>query len=99
MVMKQDFAHRVKAQMDVWQGQIKDYQEQLEQAGDKAKAEYKKAVALMQKRADEARKLFEDAQSASESAWQDVQRANQKAFAQLQKGWADAVSRFGRRKK
>ena len=49
--------------------------------------------------ADEARKLFEDAQSASESAWQDVHRANQKAFAQLQKGWADAVSRFGRRKK
>ena len=50
MAMKQDFAHRVKAQMDVWQGQIKDYQEQLEQAGEKAKAESKKAVAQMQKK-------------------------------------------------
>jgi len=99
MVMKQDFAEQVKAQMDVWQSQIKQYQEQLNQAGEQAKAEYKKAVAQMQERADEARKLLEQAQSASESAWKDVYDANQRAFAELQKGWADAVSRFGGTKK
>ena len=30
-----------------------------------------------------------------ESAWKDMQTANQKAFAELQKGWAEALSRFG----
>jgi ABC-type uncharacterized transport system auxiliary subunit len=95
MVMKQDFAEQVKAQMDVWQSQIKQYQEQLDQASEQAKAEYKKAIAQMQERADEARKLFEQAQRASETAWEDVCNANQRAFAELQKGWADAVSRFG----
>jgi len=29
-----------------------------------------------------------------ESAWKDMQSANQKAFAELQKGWAEALSRF-----
>jgi ABC-type uncharacterized transport system auxiliary subunit len=95
MVMKQDFAEQVKAQVDVWQSQIKQYQEQLNQASEQAKAEYKKAIAQMQERTDEARKLFDQAQRASETAWEDVYNANQRAFAELQKGWADAISRFG----
>jgi len=83
----------------VSQGKIKDYQEQLNQAGEKAKAEYIKAMAQMQEKADEARKLFEHSQSATESAWKDMYAANQKAFAELQKGWAEALSHFGATKK
>ena len=97
MGMKQDFAEQVKAQMDVWQSQINQYQEQLSQAGEQAKVEYEKAVAQMQEKADEARKLFEQVQTANESAWMDVYNANQRAFAELQKGWADAVSRWTKR--
>jgi ABC-type uncharacterized transport system auxiliary subunit len=99
MVMKQDFAEQVKAQADVWQSQIKQYQEQLNQGTEQVKVEYEKAIAQMQERADEARKLFEQAQRASETAWEDVYNANQRAFAELQKGWADAISRFGGIKK
>ena len=44
--------------------------------------------------AEEARKLFQQVQSANESAWKDMQTATQKAFAEIQKGWADALSRF-----
>jgi hypothetical protein len=33
-------------------------------------------------------------QKANESAWNDMQGATHKVFAQLQKGWADAISRF-----
>jgi translation initiation factor 2 alpha subunit (eIF-2alpha) len=33
-------------------------------------------------------------QAANETAWKDMQTATQKAFAELQKGWADALSRF-----
>jgi hypothetical protein len=32
MSLKQSFADQVKAQSDVWKAQIKDFQEQLEQA-------------------------------------------------------------------
>ena len=94
MPMKQDFADHVKAQTDIWRAQIKDYQEQLDQAGAKARADYAKAVAQMEANAEEARKLYEKVQSASESAWQDMQTATQKAFVELQRGWADALSRF-----
>ena len=94
MSLKQDFAKQVKAQIDVWQAQIKDHQEQLEKAGAKARADYEKAVAQMRGKAEDARRLLDQVQKANENAWKDLQGSTQKAFAQLQKGWADALSRF-----
>ena len=99
MSLKQSFADQVKAQSEVWKAQIKDFQEQLEQASDKSQAksqaEYTKMVAQLQEKTEEAMKMFERVQAANESAWKDMQTANQKAFAELQKGWAEALSRFG----
>jgi predicted nucleotide-binding protein (sugar kinase/HSP70/actin superfamily) len=94
MSLKQSFANQVKAQSDVWQAQIKDFQEQLEQASAKGQAEYMKMVTQLQEKAAEAMKMFERVQAANETAWKDMQTANQKAFAELQKGWAEALSRF-----
>ena len=48
----------------------------------------------MEAKAEEARRLAEQVQSANETAWKDMQTATAKAFAELQKGWADAISRF-----
>jgi hypothetical protein len=94
MSLKQSFADQVKAQSDVWQAQIKDFQEQLEQASAKGQAEYMKMVTQLQEKAAEAMKMSERVQAANETAWKDMQTANQKAFAELQKGWAEALSRF-----
>jgi hypothetical protein len=94
MTLQQDFAEQVKAQTEVWRGQIKAYQEQMEQAGAQAMAEYKRAMEQMEAKSEEARRLAEQVQSANESAWKDMQTATAKAFAELQKGWADAISRF-----
>jgi len=94
MPQRQDFAEQVKAQTEVWRSQIKAYQEHMEQAGTKAMAEYKKAMEQMEAKTEEARRLAEQIQSANESAWKDMQTATAKAFVELQKGWADAISRF-----
>jgi hypothetical protein len=94
MTLQQDFAEQVKAQTEVWRGQIKAYQEQMEQAGAKAMADYKKAMEQMEVKAEEAGQLAERVRSANENAWKDMQAATAKAFAELQKGWADALSRF-----
>jgi hypothetical protein len=48
----------------------------------------------MQAKAEEARKLAERVRSANEAAWKDMVAASQKAFVELQRGWADAASRF-----
>jgi len=48
----------------------------------------------MQDKAEEARNLAEKVRGASEEAWKDMVAASQKAFVELQRGWADAVSRF-----
>ena len=53
-----------------------------------------KMVTQLQEKAAEAMKMFEQVQAANETAWKDMQTANQKAFAELQKGWAEALSRF-----
>jgi uncharacterized coiled-coil DUF342 family protein len=94
MAVKESFADQLKAQSDIWKAQVKDYQERVEQAGEQARGEYKKAMEQMQAKADEARKLADQVRSANEAAWKDMVTASQKAFAELQKGWADAVSRF-----
>ncbi len=60
MSLKEQFAEQLKSQADIWQEQVKVYQDQLQQAGAKAQADYKNAVAQMQEKAEEARKLFND---------------------------------------
>jgi hypothetical protein len=94
MALKEDFESQVKAQTGVWRAQIKSYQEQMEKAGAKALADCRGALDQMEAKAEEARKLAEQVRSANESAWDDMQAATTRAFAELQKGWADAVSRF-----
>lgn len=94
MSMKQNFADQLKAQSDVWKAQVKDYQERLEQMGEKAHDDYKKAMEQMEGKAEEARKMAEHVRGANEAAWKDMFSASQKAFAELQRGWADAVGRF-----
>ena len=94
MPLRQDFAEQVNAQTEVWRSQIKAYQEQMEQAGAKAMADYKEAMEQMEAKTEEARRLAERVRSANENAWKDMQTATAKAFAELQKGWAEAISRF-----
>jgi ATP-dependent protease HslVU (ClpYQ) peptidase subunit len=94
MSLKRSFADQVKAQSDVWKAQIKDFQEQVEQASAKGQAEHKKMVAQLEGKTAEAMKMFERVQAANETAWKDMHMAAQKAFVELQKGWAEALSRF-----
>lgn len=95
MALKQDFQKQLEAQISVWQAQISVHQEQMQQAGAKARADAEKAIAQLKEQAEQAQKLLGQVQQASEAAWKDVHTANLKAFEQLQKGWADALKRFG----
>jgi uncharacterized coiled-coil DUF342 family protein len=93
-MMKQNFADQLKAQSDVWKAQVKDYQERVEQMSEKAREDYKKAMEQMEAKAEEARQMADHVRGANEAAWKDMVSASQKAFAEMQKGWADAVARF-----
>ena len=94
MALKQEFTKQVEGQIAVWQAQVKDYQEQLAKAGADARSNYEKAMANLRERTDEANKLLQQVREANETAWKDTQTASQRALAELQKGWADALGRF-----
>ena len=49
----------------------------------------------MRENVERANKLLAQVREAQEGAWKDVQDASRKAFEQAQKGWADALARFG----
>jgi hypothetical protein len=74
--------------------QVKDCQERLEQMGEKVRADYKKAMEQMEAKAEGARKMADHVRGANEAAWKDMVNASQKAFAELQRGWAEAIGRF-----
>ena len=95
MALKQDFAKQIENQIAVWQAQVGEHQERLGQAGAGARADYEKAVATMRENVERANKLLAQVREAQEGAWKDVQDASRKAFEQAQKGWADALARFG----
>ena len=93
-MLKQNFADQLKAQSEIWKAQVKDYQEGRTDGRSEARGEYKKSMEQMQAKAEEARNLAEKVRGANEEAWKDMVGASQKAFVELQRGWADAVSRF-----
>jgi hypothetical protein len=95
MPLKQEFTKQIESQIAVWQAQIKDYQERLNQASAEARAAYENAIASMRDSIEQANRLLARAREAQEGAWKDMQAAQQRAFEQLQKGWADALGRFG----
>ena len=90
----QDFAKLIENQIGVWQGQIKDHQERLGQAGAEGRAKYEKAVAGMRENAEKTGKLLAQVREANEAAWKDMQTGTQTAFERLQTGWADALKGF-----
>ena len=95
MSLKQDFARQIESQIAVWQAQIGDHQERLAQAGAEARANYDKAIAGMRENVEQANRLLAQSREAQEGAWKDMRAASQGALEQLQKGWADALRRFG----
>jgi hypothetical protein len=94
MNMQQNFADQLKSQTEIWRAQAAEYQERMQQAGDQARAEYKKALEQMEAKIQEGMQLAERVRSANEAAWKDMVSAIQRAFAELQRGWAEAISRF-----
>ena len=94
MTLKHDLAEQVQGQIAVWQGQIKTYQERMEQGTAQAKADYEKSIATLRENTEQANKLLGQIRGANEAAWKDMQKASEKALAQLQQGWADALKRF-----
>ena len=93
-MMKESFADTIKAQSDIWKSQVKDYQERVEQMSEKARDDYKTSMEQMASKAEEARKMADHVRGANEAAWKDMISASQKAFVELQRGWADALARF-----
>jgi uncharacterized phage infection (PIP) family protein YhgE len=94
MSVKQGFTDQVKQQTDVWLSQLKGYEEKVDQAQGQAREEYAKAVKQLEEQTQAAKDLAAKAQAAGDAAWADMKSAAEKAFAELQKGWADALSRF-----
>jgi hypothetical protein len=74
--------------------QAKEYQDRMQQAGEQARAEYKKALEQMEAKIQEGMQLAERVRTANEAAWKDMVNASQRAFAEMQRGWAEAISRF-----
>jgi predicted nucleic acid-binding Zn-ribbon protein len=95
MSLNRDFVRQIESQIAVWQAQIGDHQERLAQAGTEARANYEKAIVGMRENVEQANRLLAQSREAQEGAWKDLQVASQGALEQLQKGWADALRRFG----
>ena len=93
-MMQFDFTRQLESQMRIWEAQIREYQAQMQSASTQMRADYEKSVAEMQRNIEKGQEMLKQAQSANETAWQDLSTSSLKAFEQLQKGWAEALTRY-----
>ena len=89
-----EFADQLKAQSEIWRAQTKDYQERLEQAGEQARAEYKKAMEQMEAKSKKRSKARRAGPERQRGGLEGHGHRKPEGFAELQRGWAEAVSRF-----
>ena len=93
-MMQFDFTRQLESQMRIWEAQLREYQAQMQSAATQMRADYEKAVVELQGQIDTGQEMLKQVQSANETAWNDISSASLKAFEQLQRGWAEALSRY-----
>ena len=94
MALKQEFASRSSSRLPSGRRRSKTTRNGSPRPAQQRVRRLEKSIAAMRENVEQATKLLAQARDAQENAWKDMQAASQSAFAQLQKGWADALGRF-----
>ena len=94
MALKQDFTKQVESQLAVWQGQIKDYQERLAQAGRAGQGRLREGPGTAQDECRRGRQAARPGARSQRGRLEGHAGGLGQGLAQLQQGWAEALKRF-----
>ena len=94
MMNRDEYVQKLKAQLDQWNTEAKQWEAKAQEAQSHMKAEYEKQLAAVNARRDEALYQMKLVQNASTDAWQDMMRGADEAWKNMNEAFTKARSHF-----
>jgi len=94
MMNRDEYVRKLKAQLDQWNAEAKQWEAKAQEAQSHMKAEYEKQLAAVNARRDEALYQMKLLQNASLDAWQDMMRGTEEAWKNMSEAFNKARSHF-----
>lgn len=94
MMNRDEYVRKLKAQLDQWNAEAKQWEAKAHEAQSQMKAEYEKQLAAVNARRDEALYQMKLLQNASLDAWQDMMRGTEEAWKNMSEAFNKARSHF-----
>jgi len=94
MMNRDEYVQKLKAQLDQWNTEAKQWEAKAQEAQSHMKAEYEKQLAALNARRDETLYQMKLLQNASADAWQDMMRGTDAALKSMQEAFNKARSHF-----
>lgn len=96
--MTQDeYVEKLKAQIDQWNAQLKDWEGKAAQAQDRLREQYLKSLGEVAAQRERVLVELRRVQAASLSAWQDMMRGADQAWKSMHDAFERARSEFGKK--
>ena len=96
--MTQDeYVEKLKAQIDQWNAQVKDWEAKAAQAQDRVREQYLKSLGEVAAQRERVLVELRRVQAASMSAWQDMMRGADQAWKSMHEAFERARSEFGKK--
>lgn len=92
--VRDDYQKKLSAKLEEADGEIKKLRERGSDLKDQARENWEKTMADLEKKRDAARTRLEEVGHSSAEAWKEVQKGAESAWAELDKSFREAASKF-----
>lgn len=94
MSKRQEYAEKLKAQIDEWNAELDKFEARAAQAGEELRHAYQEELEHLRRRRDEVAGELARVQKASDEAWDEVWKGAEEAWTVMKDAFARARSRF-----
>lgn len=92
-----EYVEKLKAQIDQWNAQLKDWEAKAAQAQDRVREQYLKSLGEAAAQRERVLVELRRVQAASMNAWQDMMRGADQAWKSMHEAFERARSEFGKK--
>ncbi|MDP2247833.1 MAG: hypothetical protein Q8J65_06845 [Nitrosomonadales bacterium] len=95
MSLKDDYVEKLKAQLDVWSGDIDVLEARAKKVDAELRVKYDEQLSLLQVKRDEAKVKLKEIQESAGDAWQELRKGGDEAWESIKHALAEARKKFG----
>ena len=94
MSKRQEYAERLKAQIDEWNRELDEYEQKVNHLSEEFKQEFQQELTQLRQQRDEVVQELRQVQQATDEAWDEVWRGAEQAWKTMMQSFNNARSKF-----